>query len=125
MTEQYNQGAINQVGTTPIAELTLDATPVDNILGSLTEDGQSLTILFYGGGSDPADVSTNNYTVVGFTTFTRDGGVVSIGTPTIALSATGVGPTYTFVATGDDCILRITGPAFPYNHRADVLRFSY
>lgn len=125
MTEQYAQESINRVDTSPFALQTPDATPVDLILGSLTEDGTSLTVVVYGGGSDPAAVSVNNYSTASFTTFTRAAGVVSAGTPSIALPTTGVGPALAMVGVGINAVLRITGPAFPYNHRFDVLRFTY
>ena len=117
MTEQYAFDAINMRGIQPINRTTPDATPLLVLLDSLTGDGQSLTVFINGGGSDPAAPDVNNYVVTAQTTFTRDAGVVSIGTPSISVTVAGAAVAFAFTFAGDLCQLSITGPAFPYNHR--------
>ena len=125
MTEQYGQDGINLQYATPIAISTPDATPVDVYLGAMSVDGQSLTFDIYGGGSDPDDVATNNYVVQMRANFTRAAGTVAPGAANIVIDTAGAGPAFTFVAVGDECFLRITGPASVYSHRLRAIAFEY
>lgn len=117
MTQQYDQPGINTQQANMIAENTPDGAVRDVVLGAITEDGDSQTFLIDGGGSDPDDVSTNNYVVEIRVTFTRDAGVVAAGASNIALDILGAAPVFAFAVDGDDCILRITPPASRYTHR--------
>ena len=127
MTLQYDQEALNLQEATPISLTTPDATSVDVILGRLPLANSSATAFITGGGSDPADVSTNNYTVTLQTTFSNFGGVINIGTPVITIVPTGVAPAFAFIADAieDRMILRITGPVFPYTHRLKSTIVTY
>jgi hypothetical protein len=124
MTEQYGRSTINAAPYTPIALTTPNAVPVDTVLGNLTRDGQMMNVLFFGGGSDPAALAVNNYISFGIAAFTREAGIVSDNGPTIAVNVNGAAVAYALVGVGDDVVLRITGPAFPYNHNVGYLCLS-
>ena len=126
MTDSYNQSGINLQPFTPIVVTTPDITAVLVTLGTIV-DGQSLNVTLEGGGSNPADPNTDNYTVdIGaVATFTRFGGTGAGTLGPIALLQAG-GPVvlaFAFVdtATETTCQLSITGIATPYNHN---LRFT-
>lgn len=121
MTQQYGQDSINLVGSSPVVLQTPDATPVSVELQTLTANGQTFAALILGAGSNPADVSTDNYTSFAFTIFARDAGVVTLGTPTVAVIGLGVAPALAFTIDGDRCLLTITGPAFPYDHQFIIM----
>lgn len=117
MTQQYDQNGINLQQANLIAEETPDATPVAVVLGAISEDDDSQTFLIAGGGSDPDDVGTNNYVVQIRVTFTRAGGTVVAGASIVNIDLLGAVVTFSFDVDGDDCILRIIGPASRYTHR--------
>ena len=94
-------------------------------LGALTADGDTLTTMVFGGGSNPAAPTTDCYTTLMRCTFTRQGGVVTATVQNIALDQVGAPVILAFAVDGDRAQISITGPAFPYNHRlkANVQQF--
>ena len=119
MTEQYLQEAIQLEEATPIVLTTPDATPVLVVLDVLSVDPSSIVISLSGGGSNPANPFTDNYTVTGQIIYERTT-LVSPGVSTIVITPTGVAPTIVPLADGTPAnrvLLEITGPAFPYTHR--------
>jgi len=132
MTEQYGQSGINPLDAEPIAVQTTDITAITQTLGVL-EDGQSLTVRIFGGGSASAAQVLNNY-VVGEArvTFVREAGVGSLTPFSVpVLSQVGGPVALSFVV--DDvsvpgqtiCRLSIAGPAFDYDHRLKVSKIQF
>lgn len=132
MTEQYAQPGINQLDAEPIAVQTTSITAITEILGAL-EDGQSLTVRIFGGGSAPGALAANNYVVNSAqVTFVREAGVGSLTPFSVpVLSQVGGPVALSFVV--DDvsvpgqtiCRLSIGGPAFPYDHRLKVSKIQF
>ena len=132
MTLQYDQSNINLRDAEPVNVQTPDGAVVDVVLDVLTADGQTLVVDAFGGGSDPADVNTNNYVVLtGAAVFTRDGATGFRQPGPFVTSNFGVVPTLTFevndvVGVGTQCILRITpGGVTAYNHRLKVSKIRF
>jgi hypothetical protein len=133
MTLQYDQDNINLRDAAPISVTTPDIVPVLVTLDVLTENGQTLLVSMYGGGSapisagNPGGVNTNNYSVAtADAVFTREGGV-GLGVGAVAVvNFAGTPPALTFVI--DDvtipgstiCQLSIVGPAFEYVNRLKI-----
>lgn len=137
MTQQYEQGDINLQDASPLAFSTPDDSPVSRLLDVLTEDGQSLVVNLYGGGSDPDAVNTNDYLInagVSGGIFTREAGVGFVQPGVINLITTGFAFTaaLTFVDLPapdlvTQCFLTIT-PAVGsplYNHRFKVNKIRF
>ncbi len=120
MTLQYDQPDINLLDGSPLSFSTPDDSPVSVLIDVLTEDGQSLVVNLYGGGSDPAAVNTNDYLInagVSGGIFTRESGVGFVQPGVISLITNGFAFTaaLTFVDLPapdlvTQCFLTITPP---------------
>jgi len=131
MTDSYNQDNINLRDGSPVTVQTTGIAPVLILLDALTGDGQTLTVRLWGGGSDPAAVSVNNYVVDtgAVVVFTRDGGAGAMSTGPVALIPFGAFPLLAFafadVAGQTRCQLSITAPAGLYNHHLQVSKIRF
>lgn len=132
MTAQYEQDNINLRDGDPITVQTTGVGTVFILLDTLTGDGQTLSVRLWGAGSDPTDVSTNNYVVNtgAVAVFTRDNGVGALSTGPIALIPFGVAPLLAFVFSDavpgeTQCQLSITSPFGLYNNHLQVSKIRF
>jgi hypothetical protein len=133
MAEQYGQGNINLRDGDPISILTPDAAVVTVLLDLLTDDGQSLAVDLFGGGSTPGAVTTDYYTVITASAmFVRQAGAGAVE-PVVSISPAGAfPPTLAFIfvdvpGVGTQCFLEITpAPLSPaYNHRLKISKIRF
>lgn len=137
MTQQYEQPDINLLDASPLVFSTPDDSPVSVLIDVLTEDGQSLVVNLYGGGSDPAAVNTNDYLInagVSGGIFTRESGAGLVQPGVISLITNGevFTATLTFIDRpapdlDTQCFLTITpAPGSPlYNHSFKVSKIRF
>ena len=127
MTAQYEQDNINLRDGVLFTGQTPDAvTSFITLMGTLTVDGQGIIVEAFGGGTDPADPVTNNYSLGGGAGIAfRAGGVVTGGSEAFLPTVTGAGVAIGLTIVGNDVFLRVAGPAFPYDHRLKVSRIGF
>ena len=134
MTLQYDQNNINLRDASPVTVTTPDAAPIGVILDTLTEDGQTLVVDMFGGGSDPLDPTTNNYTVLtGVAVFTRVAGAGAVQPGAVVIVPVGAVPTLTFIVIDlgapdnlTQCILLITpGAVNPFANHLKISKIRF
>jgi hypothetical protein len=134
MTLQYDQNNINLRDAAPVTVTTPDLAPIGVILDTLTADGQTLVVDMFGGGSDPADPTTNNYAVLtGVAVFTRVAGVGAVQPGVVATVPVGAVPILTFIVIDlpapdnlTQCILLITpGVVNPFSNHLKLSKIRF